>query len=115
MLGSALIVCVLGIGAFVFAELHHLNPIWVFLSLISIGFFAFAWEEYRREFRSLRFVLFVCGWIVINITVVVTILTSFGWLYLVPALLLEQFLFYMSAYWLFGLEPPLRRREGPRS
>jgi len=115
LLGSALIVCALGVGAFVFAELRHFNPRWVFLSLISIGFLAFAREEYRREFRSVRFIVFVCAWIGINIAVVVTVLGSFGWLYLIPALLLEQFLFYMSAFWLFGLLPPLRRRERPKS
>jgi hypothetical protein len=31
--------------------------------------------------------------------VVVGVLASFGWLWLIPALLLEQFLFYMSAFW----------------
>jgi len=111
LIGSALVVCVMGLGAFIFAELHHINPLWVFLSLISIGFFAFAKEEYRKEFRSVRFILFVCGWVVINIAVVVMVLASYGWLYLVPVLLLEQFLFYMSAYWLFGLQPPGRGRQ----
>jgi hypothetical protein len=94
-----------------FAELHHLNPIWVFLILMSFGFFAFAREEYRREFRSVRFVLFACGWVVINVAVVVTVLASFGWMFLIPALLLEQFLLYMSAFWLFGLLPPGRGRQ----
>jgi len=111
LIGSALMVCVLGVGTFVIAEIRHINPIWVFLSLISIGFFAFAKEEYRREFRSVRFILFVCVWIVVNMAVVVSILASFGWLWLIPALLLEQFLFYMSAFWLFGLQPPSHRRE----
>jgi hypothetical protein len=111
LIGSALMVCVLGVGAFAIAEIRHINPIWVFLSLISIGFFAFAREEYRREFRSVRFILFVCGWIVINMAVVVSVLASLGWLWLIPALLLEQFLFYMSAFWLFGLRPPGSGRQ----
>ena len=111
LVASALVVCGLGMGAFVFAELHHLNPLWVFLSLISINFFAFAWEEYRKEFRSTRFILFVVGWIVINVLLVVTVLASLGWLYLVPALLLEQLAFYMSAFWLFGLRVPRRIRK----
>jgi hypothetical protein len=49
-------VCAYGLllaaGAFVIAEIRHINPIWIFLSLISIGFIAFAKEEYRTEFRS---------------------------------------------------------------
>ena len=38
-------VCTYGLllaaGAFVIAEIRHINPIWIFLSLISIGFIAF--------------------------------------------------------------------------
>jgi hypothetical protein len=114
LVGSALIVCVLGVGAFSIAEIRHINPLWIFLSLISIGFFAGAFEEYRSEFRSARFVFFVCGWILINITVVVMV-GSYGLLSLIPALLLEQFLFYMTAYWLFGVQPSLGRRKDPPS
>jgi hypothetical protein len=111
LVSAALLVCILGVGAFAITEARHMSPGWVFFSGISIGFVAMAREEYRKEFRSVRFVAFVCGWLVINLVVVVAVLGSFGWLYLIPALLLEQFFFYMTAYWLFGLEPPLRRRR----
>jgi len=112
--GSALLVCVLGVGAFVVTEVRHVNPMWVLLSLISVGFFAGVREEYRKEFRSVRFIFFVCGWLVINLAVFVVVLGSLGWLYLIPALFLEQILFYMTAYWLFELQPPLGRR-GPET
>ena len=110
LVGTALLVCLVGGGAFAFAEIYHFNPLWVFLSLISIGFFAGAAEEYRKELRSPRFLAFLFGWLLVNCIVVVTILASFGWLYLIPALLMEQFLFYMTAFWIFGLRPPLRNR-----
>ena len=79
------------------------------VSWISIIVFAGIREEYRKEFRSVRFIFFVCGWLVVNMAVVVVVLGYFGWLYLIAALALEQILFYMTAYWLFGLEPPSRR------
>jgi len=106
---------VLGVGAFAIASIRHVSPIWIFLGLISTGFFAGVREEYRKEFRSARFVLFVLGWLVINSAVVVVIVAFLGWIWLFPVLFLEQALFYMSAYWLFGLKPPLRRRERPKS
>lgn len=115
LVGAALIICVLGVGAFAIASLRHVKPIWIFFALVSAGFVAGVREEYRKEFRSGRFVLFVLAWLVVNTAVVVVVVGSFGWLWLFPALFLEQVLFYMSAYWLFGLEPPLRRREGPKS
>jgi len=109
LVGSALLVCAVGLGAFAIAEIRHISPLWIFLSLVSLGFVAGAREDYRKEFRSVRFVLFVCGWVVINVVVVVMVMGSFRWLFLVPALLLEQFLFYMTAYWRFGVQPPQRR------
>lgn len=109
LVGSALIVCLLGVGAFVITEIHHISPMWVFLSCISIGFFVGAREEYRKEFRSVRFIFFVCGWLVVNMTVFVVVLSFLGWIYLIPTLFLEQVLFYMTAYWMFGLQPPLLR------
>lgn len=110
LVGSALLVCILGGGAFLLAEIYHVNPLWIFVSLISGVFFVGVGEDYRKEFRSVRFVAFVCSWAVINAAAFILILGLFGWLWLIPVLLLDQFLFYMTAYWLFGLRPPLGRR-----
>ena len=88
--------------------MYHVNALWMFVSLISVVLFAGAREEYRKEFRSARFVAFVCGWVVVrDAAVLILILGLFGWPWLIPVLLFEQFLFYMTAYWLFGLRPPL--------
>lgn len=59
--------------------------------------------------------MFVLGWLVFDIAVVVGVVAFFGWFWLFPSLFLEQVLFYMSVYGLFGLEPPLRRRERPKT
>jgi hypothetical protein len=110
LVGCAVLVCSLAGGAFLLADLYHVNPVWVILSLISVAALAGAREEYRKEFRSVRFVAFVCGWVMINAAVFIFVLGLLGWLWLIPVLLFEQFLFYMTAYWLFGLRPP----SGPR-
>ena len=107
---AALLVCALGVGAFVLANIYHVNPLWIFFGLLSLGFFVGAREDYRKEFRSPRFVAFVIGWLVINVVVVVFVVAGFGWLWLIPTLLLEQVLFYMSAYWLLGVNPPSTKR-----
>ena len=106
LVGAAVLLCVLGAGAFIVADIYRVNPLWVIVSLISIGFFAGAREDYRKEFRSPRFVVFVCAWVVINVIVLIALLSLFGWLWLIPALLLEQFLFYTTAYWFFDVPPP---------
>jgi hypothetical protein len=89
-------------------EVRHINPVWAFLGLISIVFSAWVREEYRKELRSPRFIFFVCVWLVVNATVFVVVLASFGWFYLFIALFLEQVLFQMTAYWFLGLQPPSR-------
>jgi hypothetical protein len=109
LIGAAVLLCVLGAGAFIVADIYRVSPLWVMVSLISVGFFAGAREDYRKEFRSPRFVAFVCGWVVINVIVFIVLLSLFGWLWLIPALLLEQFLFYMTAYWFFDVPPPSKR------
>ena len=109
LVASALLVCTVGVGAFIFAEIYHFNPLWVFLTLASIGFLAFAAEEYRNKLRSPSFIAFVCAWLSIHLIVVVVVWGSFGFLYLIPVLLLEQVLFYMTAYWFFGVRPPSRQ------
>ncbi len=49
-------------------------------------------------------------WLTINRDALVSVV-AFGWLWLLPVLLVEQFLYYTYAYWLFDLEPPLDRRD----
>ena len=53
LIGSALRVGVLAAGAFVIAEIRHINPIWIFLSLISIGFIL-PKRSIERNFGLLR-------------------------------------------------------------
>jgi len=110
LVGAALLVCLLGCGAFLLADIYHVNPFWVLFGLASVGLLVGAREDYREQFRSPRFVAFVCAWAVINIGVIILCVSLFGWLWLIPALLLEQFLFYMSVYWFFGVNPPSTRR-----
>jgi hypothetical protein len=107
LVGTALLVCLLAGIAFLVADIYHVNPIWIIVSLISVGFSAGAREDYRKHFRSVSFIAFVCGWLVVNAAAFILVLSLFGWLWLIPVLLFEQFLFYMTAYWLFGFRPPL--------
>jgi len=51
LVGAAVLLCVLGVGASIAADIYHVNPLWVMVSFISVGFFAGAREDYRTEFR----------------------------------------------------------------
>jgi hypothetical protein len=52
LIGPVVLLSVLAAGAFLLADIHHVNPLWVIASLISAGFFAGTREDYRKEFHS---------------------------------------------------------------
>jgi len=111
LLGASLLVVMLGIGSYFFADQYHLNGIWVMLAWISLGFFAGIGWDYRSEFRSVSFCAFFLAWIVLHALIFVLVLGFLSWIYYVFAVPLELFVFYASASMLFGLKPPLRRRQ----
>lgn len=115
LFGAALFVCVFSVGAFALAAFYHIKPFWVFFGLVSVAFVAGAREDYHKEFRSPRFVAFVIGWVLVNIAVIIVFLSFFTWVWLIPALLLEQFLFYMTAYWFLDVPPPSKLRPFQRA
>jgi hypothetical protein len=66
--------------------------------------------DYHKEFRSFRFVFFFCTWLLLHLAIFVLVLNHLGLLYYPGAAFIELFFFYATAYWLFGLQPPLHRQ-----
>jgi hypothetical protein len=111
LVASALMACVVMLGAYLFVKIYHYSPLWIFFSFLSILIVVGIREEYRQEFRSPQFLFFILGCLVINIVVIVVVATFFGWVYLIPALFLEQIVFYMLVDRLFGVKPSRRRQS----
>jgi hypothetical protein len=110
LLVAAFLVVVVGGGMFVTADVYHVNSLWVFLVMLSVGFFGAVGWDYRKEFRRPLFVLFFCVWSLLNFAVFIFIRNYFTLLCYPVALFVEFCLFYATAYWLFGLRPPLARK-----
>lgn len=109
LLGSSILIVILGMGSFFLADKHHIDLIWPILAWISLAFFAGIGWDYRREFRSGAFTSFFLAWVVLHSLVFVLVLGYLSWLYYVATVPLELFVFYASASLLFGLKPPGRR------
>lgn len=109
LIACSLLVVALGIGSFFAADACHVNPTWVLLAWLSVGFFATVGWDYRREFRSPIFVSFFIAWLVLHSLILVLVLGYFAWYWYIAAVFLELFAFYASASLLFGLKPPGRR------
>jgi len=111
LVGAALLVIVVGGIGFLLADKFHIDSAWVLLAAVSVGFFAAVGWDFRAEFRSVRFILFFVGWLLVHLLIFVLVVGRFGWLYWLLALFLELFFFYATAELLLGLKPPLRRRS----
>lgn len=111
LLATALLVTAVGVGTFLAADIYHVNPLWVFVVILSAYFFADIGWEYRKEFRRPLFVLFLCVWLLLHSAVFVFVGDSFGLFWYPVAVFIELFLFYATAYWFFGLDPPLIRKR----
>jgi hypothetical protein len=109
LIGCSLLIALLGVASFFVADVYRINPTWVMLAWLSVGFFAAVGWDYRREFRSMPFVFFFLAWVVLHSLIFTLVLGFLPWFYYVGAVFLELFAFYASASLLFGLKPPGRR------
>jgi hypothetical protein len=108
LIGSALLVISVGTVLFLLADHYHIEPVWVLLLWVSVGFFAAVGWDYRSKFRSVPFLLFLVAWLLLHLLIFMVVMSNFGWLEWISALLVELFFFYATAHWLFGLHPPGR-------
>lgn len=110
LLGVALVVIGLGTVAFLLADAYNISPAWVLVVWLSVGFFAAVGWDYRKEFKSGSFVLFFAAWLLLHSLIFAVVTTYWGWLFYLGAAFVELFSFYATAFWLFGLRPPPRRK-----
>ena len=111
VLGAALLVIAMGGGAYLMAGRYHIDDVWVYLGEISLVFFVTIGLDCRREFRSVRFVIFFGCWLLAHLAIFVFVVAYLGWLYWLLAFSVELFLFYATTSRPFGLQSPLRRRR----
>ncbi|HET9804532.1 MAG TPA: hypothetical protein VFP96_14930 [Candidatus Acidoferrum sp.] len=101
LLGVALLVCLVGVAAFLLSEIYKSNPIWIFLGLNSIGLFPILRNEFRGYFNRPGFVAFFAIWMCLHGLTVVGLMIWVP-LFLWPlALILELAIGFVAAHYLF--------------
>jgi hypothetical protein len=105
LIGTAILVCVIGVGAFIAGEIYHVNPVWLFLSWNSIWLFLILGKSFRGHFRNPQFTAFFLMWMAVHGTVVVLLMRWVRMLYWVPLIGLELFVGFLAANLLFGIVP----------
>ena len=107
LLIAAVAVAALGVAAFWIADDYHVNPAWLFAAGTGLVFFLVVGWGYRSKFRSLNFVMFFLAWMFVHVVVFLLVLGWLGFLYYLPFLIVELWIGYSVAIWLFG-PPPSR-------
>ena len=107
LLAVGLLVAAAGTAAFWQANKHQINPAWLFATGAAVLFFVAVGWGYRRKFRSPMFVVFFLFWLLAHVLIYLLVLGYLGFLYYVPLSILELWIGYIVAIWLFG--PPANR------
>jgi hypothetical protein len=97
------LICVIGVAAFILADAYHVNPLWLFLAWNSVGLVAAVGWGFRSHWKRPAFIAFFTVWLTVHAAVVTVLM---GWVpivYWLPLFFLELFIGYLFAYWLFGV------------
>lgn len=103
LIGSAVLVIGLGIGAFDLSDKYHIGDAWIFALCAGVGLIAVVGKSLRSKFRKPLFVVFFIGWLAAHILVMLLVLKYLTLLFVYPFTFLDLLLGYSAAFWLFGL------------
>jgi hypothetical protein len=102
LVASAIIVCVIGVGAFWIAGDSGTGPLWVFFGLNAIGFIVVVGRKFRKHWNTPSFILFFLAWLLLHGIVATMLAASLPILYWLPIFGVELFVGFLAAYLLFG-------------
>src|SRR5947208_11043608 len=74
LLGAALLVCVVGGGAFLLGEIYHINPAWLFFAWNSILLIPIIGADFRNQLKKPAFAIFFATWMALHGLVVVALM-----------------------------------------
>ena len=108
LVASALLVCVVGVGAFWIATDYHVDSRGVFFVLNAVGFIVVVGRKFPDHWKAPSFVLFFIAWLVFHGLIAIQLAASVPILYWLPIFGVELFIGFLVAYMIFGV--PANRR-----
>jgi hypothetical protein len=103
LVASAIIVCIIGVGAFWIAGDSHTGPLLVFFGLNTIGFTGVVARKFPNRWKTPSFILFFLAWLLLHGIVATMLAASVPILYWLPIFGVELFIGFLAAYLLFGV------------
>jgi len=105
LLGAALLVCVIGGGAFLLGEIYHINPAWLFFAWNSILLIPIIGTDFRNQLKKPAFVIFFAAWMAVHGLVVIALMKWVPIALWIPSIGIEFFVGYFVAHYAFHSEP----------
>jgi hypothetical protein len=105
LVGAAVLICVIGVAAFVLGDIYHLNPYWLFLAFGSVGMVPVIARNYPTQFKRPAFVLVFAGWVMVHGLIVAGLIRWVSITFWVPVFGLELLAGYFVIFRLFGTLP----------
>ncbi len=109
LVGSALVVCVVGGGAFWIAEDYHVKPAWVFFAWNSILMAPLFLRDFRTHLRKPFFVIYLAAWAAVHGLLIVGLMRWVPLGYWLICILIEGTIGLVLADYLFGIRPTTER------
>lgn len=108
LIGSALLITVVGVGSFLLADAYHVRLAWVMSFWFCFAFIAVLGWNVRDQFRSRSFIAFFCLWTVIHVVLMLALWKFVNLIYWFPLIFVELVVGFMLANRFFGVS--FRRR-----
>jgi len=105
LIGAALLVCTMGVGAFGVADHYHVNPAWVFIAANSIVMVPLFIRDFRAHLKKPSFVAYLTAWAVIHGLLVATLMRWFSIVAMIPFLAIELTAGLVVADFFFDIRP----------
>jgi hypothetical protein len=102
LVASAIVVCVIGVGAFWIAGESHTGPLWVFFGLNAIGFITVVGRKFPNHWKAPSFISFFLAWLLVHGIVATILAAAVPFLYWLPIFGVELFVGFLAARLLFG-------------
>jgi hypothetical protein len=107
LVGLSLLSIAAGTGVFLWADEHHISDASVYGAWASVIFLGIVGWPFRSKLKSPRFLAFLLVWLLIHVFIFLLVVSYLGFLYYIPAVLLELWVGYTLAILQFG--PPQGR------
>jgi hypothetical protein len=105
MVGAAVLLCVVGVGTFLFADKHRINELWVFFALNALILIPIFAKRFRGYWKKPAFIAFFAGWMAVHGLLIVSLMHRVPFSYWPFFMLLEFTAGLLLAKWLFGISP----------